>query len=40
MRLFRWIIGNIRKDRICKEDIRLMMEVVSIDEKMRNSCLR
>jgi hypothetical protein len=40
MRMLRYISGNIRKDMIRNEKIRLKIGVTSIDEKMRECHLR
>ena len=38
MRILRWVSRNTRKDMIQNEEIRLKIEVASIDEKMRECC--
>jgi hypothetical protein len=38
--MVRWINGNIRKDRIQNEEIRLKIGVAPIDKKMSESRLR
>ena len=40
MRMFRWICGNKWRDKVRNEDIRTKIGVASIEEKMRENCLR
>ena len=40
MRVLRWISGNIWKDKIRNEDIRLKIAVAPSDEKMRENLLK
>ena len=40
MRMLRWISGNIWKDKIRNEDIRLKIAVAPSDEKMRENLLK
>ncbi len=40
MRMLKLISGNIRKDKIQNEEIRLKIGMAPIEKKMRESCLR
>ena len=40
MRMLRWMYGNTRRDEVRNEDIRTKIGVASIEEKMRENCLR
>ena len=40
MRMLRWMCGNTRRDKVRNEDIRTKISVASIEEKMRENCLR
>ena len=40
MRMFRWMCGNMKRDKVRNEDIRTKMGVASIEEKMGENRLR
>ena len=40
MCMLRWMCGNTRRDKMRNEDIRTKIGVASIEEKMRENCLR
>ena len=40
MRMLRWMCGNTQRDKVRNEDIRTKIGVASIEEKMRENCLR
>ena len=40
MRIFRWMCGNTRRDKVRNEDIRTKIGEASIEEKMRENRLR
>ena len=40
MRMLRWICGNTWRDKVRNEDSRTKIGVISIEEKMRENCLR
>jgi len=40
MRMRRWMRCNTRRDKVRNEDIRTKIGVISIEEKMRENCLR
>jgi len=40
MRMLRWMCGNTRRDKVRNEDIHTKISVTSIEEKMRENCLR
>ena len=40
MRMLRWMCGNTKRDKVRNEDIRTKIGVASIEEKMRENCLR
>jgi len=40
IRMLRWMCGNTRRDKMRNEDILTKIGVASIEEKMRENCLR
>jgi len=40
MRMFRWMCGNTRRDKVRNEDMRTKIGVTSIEEKMGEHRLR
>ena len=38
--MLRWMCGNTRRDKVKNKDIRIKIGVASIEEKMRENCLR
>jgi len=40
MRMFRWMCGNMQRDKVRNENIRTKIGVPSIEEKMRENRLR
>jgi len=40
IRMLSWMCGNTRRDKVKNEDIRTKIGVASIEEKMRENCLR
>ena len=40
VRMLRWMCGNTRRDKVRNEDIRIEIDVTSIEENMRENHLR